>query len=592
MRSGRVSPFVFAARLAAFLLVCWTAAPAPLEADPAPLHRLDAANPAAVYCRALGYPVEIVKTEDGERTVCVLPDGERVDAWAFYRGEVAEAYSWAERNGYRQEVRTIDHGAYTTREAVCIAPDGSVAGPVATLMGLDSDPGTTSAPTVDARALRPGAKSRDLPSSFSWLALGGCTSVKNQSSCGSCWAFASTAPLECNILIRDSMEVDLSEQWLVSCNQEDYGCNGGWWVVDYFLDKTDPCRGTGAVLEEYFPYTATDAPCNCPYPHDYFIRDWDFVEEGVSIPDVDLMKQAIYDYGPVCVAICVTSEFQAYNGGVFDEHANGTLNHGVALVGWDDAMGAEGVWILRNSWGPGWGVGGYMYIEYGCNRVGSEAVYVDYGCTETMHVAADGSGDYPTIADAIGAASPECLTVIDLEDGVYTGTGNRGLQIAGRQVRIRSATHDPAACILDGETLDRLAAVGAGGRLTLTGLTLRRGMSAFHGGALLCENADLSLTDCIVEACSSSAGGALYVEDGALSLLASTLTGNATAGPGGAVAAVGTSFVQITECELTENRAAGAGGAASIVSTEETYVTDCIVTGNRTTDPALSLIHI
>ena len=81
-------------------------------------------------------------------------------------------------------------------------------------------------------------------------------------------------------------------------------------------------------------------------------------------------------YGPVSVAVYVNSAFQAYNSGVFNGCATGTVNHAVALVGWNDAQQA---WILRNSWGTGWGESGYMRIKYGCSKVGYGACYVDYG---------------------------------------------------------------------------------------------------------------------------------------------------------------------------------------------------------------------
>ncbi len=239
-----------------------------------------------------------------------------------------------------------------------------------------------------------------LPASFDWRALGGCPPVRNQRGCGSCWAFGTVGPLECSILIKDGITVDLSEQWLVSCNQETdpphalekgtWGCEGGWWAHDYHSGfKTDPCGGTGAVLETDFPYTATNAACACPYPHAYGIDDWAFIGPEEGIVDTDAIKQAIMTYGPVSAAVYVGAAFQGYNGGVFGFSEDLEVNHAVVLVGWDDARGTNGAWILRNSWGPNWGVGGYMYIEYGCSNVGFGACYVDY--------AGRGLGRGPTI---------------------------------------------------------------------------------------------------------------------------------------------------------------------------------------------------
>jgi C1A family cysteine protease len=222
----------------------------------------------------------------------------------------------------------------------------------------------------------------DLPDSFDWRdeIEGGLPPVRNQGSCGSCWAFGTIASLECNIKIKDGDEVDLSEQWLVSCNQDGYSCGGGWWCHDYFMEngKTDPCGDSGAVLEEDFPYSATDEPCDCPYPHEYFIEDWAYVGDPNGVAEVDEIKQAIYDYGVVSVAVCVNNAFRDYENGVFSGPSCTSMNHAVSLVGWDDNQGTEGVWFLRNSWGSGWGENGYMKIEYGVCNVGYRTVRIRY----------------------------------------------------------------------------------------------------------------------------------------------------------------------------------------------------------------------
>ena len=222
----------------------------------------------------------------------------------------------------------------------------------------------------------------ELPAYFNWCDLGGCTSVKSQGGCGSCWAFATVGPLECNILIKDGLEVDLSEQWLVSCNQSGWDCDGGWWAHMYHESMTDPCGGTGAVFEADFPYEAWDHPCECPYPHLYLIDDWAYLGNSWT----DTLKQAIIDYGPITAGVYVSHAFQAYKDGVFNACESGQINHGVTLVGWDDNQGSDGVWFLRNSWGTWWGEEGYMRIEYHCNDIGDNAAYVDYPGTPALDI--------------------------------------------------------------------------------------------------------------------------------------------------------------------------------------------------------------
>lgn len=215
-----------------------------------------------------------------------------------------------------------------------------------------------------------------LPAKWDWRDHNGVTDVRDQGGCGSCWAFGTVASFESLLLIKQSLATDLSEQYLVSCNTEGWGCGGGWWAHDMLVSP-------GAVLEADFPYVASDAPCGGPYNYPYQLSGWAYVDGDDKVPGVDKIKQAVYDYGPVCAAVYVGSAFQAYTGGVFDKDETpgggflsccappSQVNHAIFIVGWDDSKGA---WVLKNSWGTGWGENGFMWIKYGISNVGFAAV--------------------------------------------------------------------------------------------------------------------------------------------------------------------------------------------------------------------------
>jgi C1A family cysteine protease len=215
-----------------------------------------------------------------------------------------------------------------------------------------------------------------LPSSFNWCDHNGCTPIKNQGNCGSCWAFATVGPLESLIKINDGITADLSEQYLVSCNADGWGCDGGLWAHDYHQwKKVNGETEAGAVLENHFPYESQDVTCNPPHLKAYRIDSWQYVCPDCT-PTTAQLKQAIYEHGPLSVSVCVNDAFQNYSGGVFSGPSCTTLNHGVVLVGWDDG---DDCWIMRNSWSTGWGEAGYMRIKYGVSGIGHDAAYVAYG---------------------------------------------------------------------------------------------------------------------------------------------------------------------------------------------------------------------
>jgi C1A family cysteine protease len=210
---------------------------------------------------------------------------------------------------------------------------------------------------------------------------GGCLPIEDQGQCGSCWSFASTGAVENELNILHSAHVNGSEQYLVSCNVDGWGCQGGnpFGALDYYISKVPSGEpAAGLVYEADAPYFAFDAPCGGPYQHHEKIQSWSFIDPNSSIPAPALIKQAIYDHGPVVAGICAGTAMQSYTGGVFrtDESSQcgpSSGNHAILLVGWDDSTQS---WILRNSWGAGWGESGYMHIGFGVSSVGLYAAYV------------------------------------------------------------------------------------------------------------------------------------------------------------------------------------------------------------------------
>lgn len=192
------------------------------------------------------------------------------------------------------------------------------------------------------------------------------TPVRNQGSCGSCWTFGTVGVFESALAVKAGIKTDLSEQYLLSCNTQGYSCNGGWWVHEMH-------QNPGAVPESAFPYAASKVACKSGLPHNYKISSWGYVAGQNATPSYEALKTAIYNYGAVAAAVAVDSYFQSYKGGVFNRVSTAQINHAIVLVGWDDASKSL---LLRNSWGSGWGEGGYMWITYGSAKVGYNATYV------------------------------------------------------------------------------------------------------------------------------------------------------------------------------------------------------------------------
>ncbi len=225
-------------------------------------------------------------------------------------------------------------------------------------------------PQVDTSVIKPIAPSNlrrtmdeELPDSFDWRNhddRNWMTSVKNQGSCGSCWAFASIGMWEPSINIAvDSAEYDLnlSEQQLVSCARSYWDCDGGSWTGSYFMNN-------GVADESCYPYIAANGDC------DDLCDDWrDRVEYRSTLSqyvtgsgdNIDQLKALVLEH-PCYITMDVYQDFNSYSGGIY-EHSWGSYRggHGIVLIGYNDA---DSCWICKNSWGGGWGESGYFRIKY------------------------------------------------------------------------------------------------------------------------------------------------------------------------------------------------------------------------------------
>jgi cathepsin L len=198
-----------------------------------------------------------------------------------------------------------------------------------------------------------------------WVQKGAVTGVKNQGQCGSCWSFSTTGSVEGAHFLAGKSLVSLSEQNLVDCSTSEgnEGCNGGLMdnAFKYIISNH------GIDTEASYPYRAT-GPNSCQFKA---------ANIGATITgfrDISSGSEAALQTGvdkqPVSVAIDAGhNSFQLYKSGVYYEPAcsPNQLDHGVLAVGYGTS-GSSDYWLVKNSWGTGWGMQGYIQMSKGRNN--------------------------------------------------------------------------------------------------------------------------------------------------------------------------------------------------------------------------------
>ena len=195
----------------------------------------------------------------------------------------------------------------------------------------------------------------DVPASIDWRTKGAVTPVKNQGQCGSCWSFSATGSMEGRYQIKNGNLVSLSEQQLVDCStaEGNMGCNGG--LMDYAFEYAEK---TALDLESQYPYHGRQSTCSVPATGTAKV-----VSYADVTPKSPTALQAAVAQGPVSVAIDAAGlAFQLYHGGIIKRFCGTSLDHGVLAVGYGTDNGTD-YWLVKNSWGAGWGEKGYVRIK-------------------------------------------------------------------------------------------------------------------------------------------------------------------------------------------------------------------------------------
>ena len=479
-------------------------------------------NPAALYCEKLGFEYQTVQTPAGARGVVVVEPGVRFDAWAFFKGQVGNEYAFGALYGCDTVCVRTNRGGCVLEYAVCVprgekSLPGAAGIPLLDFMAqkgvpLFEEPGAREkraasggkslrAPEDDLTALYDVmAQGKTLPAAFDWRAHNGHAyigAVRDQGSCGSCYAFGANAAAEGTynwaLGLDDGRCADFSEAFIIwslgrlpEYSSHFFGCSGSDW--DYA--ELTALVSEGVCSETDFPYTTAD-PGGSTHLGDPRTRfnAW----HRVACGDVEAIKTAIITYGVVDAAVDVTADFHDYTSGIFSNTSTNCppdpeigpacyhayTDHAISLVGWDDnpPEGGGGCWILRNSWGSSWGESGYMRIRYHAARVACEVCYLVYlgANTHTLAIAsAHGGADPPAgvITNNHGAFMICGVTNSPVAEGTtqyaaagWTGGGSVPASGSGTNTGLFALTNDSTLTWLWQTNLHLSLAASGPGRL-------------------------------------------------------------------------------------------------------------------------------
>ncbi|RAP53732.1 MAG: hypothetical protein BZ138_00055 [Methanosphaera sp. rholeuAM270] len=217
----------------------------------------------------------------------------------------------------------------------------------------------------------------EIPASFDLRDYGWVTPVRSQGETGACSAFAVMAAIESALLKQTNTECDLSENNMYSTNfiYFKYGLLSYIEGINVVNAVSHAINWIGLIPEEYDTYDELGYISKV-VDTDRKIRVQDVIFIPSHMEDRDrLIKEAILNYGAASVSVNFTRDDDCFNtekNSMYNPYSV-SVNHEVAVVGWDDNYSKEnflitppgdGAWIVKNSFGSNILDEGYYYLSY------------------------------------------------------------------------------------------------------------------------------------------------------------------------------------------------------------------------------------
>ena len=160
------------------------------------------------------------------------------------------------------------------------------------------------------------------------------TSVKDQGSCGACWAFGAYSSLES--FLRPAATFDFSENNMKNTHGFDPApCAGG----NQFMSTAYLARWSGPVNEADDAYNPSSSSSPANLPIQKHVQDVYFIPDRAGSTENDNIKMAVSTYGAVYTQMYIDATSPYYNDASYAYYypQSKQVNHGVAIVGWDDS---------------------------------------------------------------------------------------------------------------------------------------------------------------------------------------------------------------------------------------------------------------
>ena len=237
------------------------------------------------------------------------------------------------------------------------------------------------------------ANSPEYPQSFDLREYGLVTSVKDQGDDSTCVSFSTMGTIETSLVDTNPL-IDLSEYHFAYFNCYKTAPDESTDMKEFrnYGSKTISAVATlaawiGAVAESVLPY-GTEVGLiteSMRMLSEYRLQNSEMLsaysEERMNINSPvgkltnNEIKEILYDKNAVSITVSYSKSYYNSENAAYFKNYSGSANHALVIVGWDDAFSRDnfnyycrpendGAWLVKNSWGTGWGDDGYFWISY------------------------------------------------------------------------------------------------------------------------------------------------------------------------------------------------------------------------------------